>query len=67
MTYRGDMAFPSKNAGHGIHHPIYGVKMKEKADSVGMECHLVIGDGTASKSKKYKTENEFIEAVLLGE
>ena len=66
MSYSGDMTLPSKNAGHGIHHPVYGVKMKEKADSVGMECHLLIGDGTASKSARYRNANEFIEAILLG-
>ncbi|QDV71224.1 acetyl esterase [Rosistilla carotiformis] len=42
MSYSADMTLPSKNAGHGIHHPVYGVKMKEKADSVGQECHLAI-------------------------
>lgn len=67
MNYGGDMRLPSKSAGHGIHHPVYGVKMKEKADSVGMECHLNIGDGTVSKSDKYKNGNEFIMAILLGE
>lgn len=65
MTYGGDMTLPSKNAGHGIHHPVYGVKMKEKADAEGMECHLLIGDGTVSKSEKYKNGNEFLEAILL--
>ena len=67
MTYSGDMTLPSKNAGHGIHHPVYGVKMKEKADRVGMKCHLVIGDGTVSKPNKYRTADDFITAVLLGE
>lgn len=66
MSYGGDMTLPSKNAGHGIHHPVYGVKMKEKADQAGMECHLLIGKGTVSKSEKYKGANDFIEAVLLG-
>jgi len=59
------MTLPSKNAGHGIHHPVYGVKMKEKADSVGMECHLLIGDGKVSKSAKYRNANAFIEQILL--
>jgi len=40
--------------------------MKEKADKAGMECHLLIGNGTVSKSKKYRNANEFIEAILLG-
>jgi acetyl esterase/lipase len=65
MSYGGDMTLPSKNAGHGIHHPVYGIKMKEKADRVGMECHLLIGDGSQSKSEKYTGPNQFIEAILL--
>lgn len=66
MSYSGDMTLPSKDAGHGIHHPVYGIKMKEKADRVGMECHLLIGNGTESKSEKYPGPNQFIEAILLG-
>lgn len=65
MKYGGDMTLPSKSAGHGIHHPVYGVKMKEKADRVGMECHLLIGDGSVSKSADYQNANEFIETILL--
>lgn len=63
MTYGGDMTLPSKDAGHGIHHPVYGVKLKEKSDSVGHECHLVI-PGT-SKSDKYANANAFLLAKLL--
>jgi arylformamidase len=63
MTYGGDMTLPSKDAGHGIHHPVYGVKLKEKSDSVGHECHLVV-PGT-SKSEKYATANDFLFAKLL--
>ncbi len=59
------MTLPSKNAGHGIHHPVYGVKMKEKADKAGMECHLLIGNGTVSKSDQYKNASQFIEEILL--
>lgn len=63
MSYGGDMTLPSKNAGHGIHHPMYGVKMKEKADLVGQECHLLI-PGT-SEVKQYANANEFLFAKLL--
>ena len=63
MTYGGDMTLPSKDAGHGIHHPVYGVKLKEKSDSVGHECHLLI-PGT-SKSDKYANADEFLFAKLL--
>ena len=57
------MKLPSENAGHGIHHPVYGVKMKEKADSVGHECHLLI-EGV-SKSERFAGSKEFLWAKLL--
>jgi acetyl esterase/lipase len=63
MTYGNDMTLPSKDAGHGIHHPVYGVKLKEKSDSVGHECHLLIPD--VSKSDKYANADEFLMAKLL--
>jgi acetyl esterase/lipase len=63
MTYGNDMTLPSKNAGHGIHHPVYGVKMKQKSDSVGLECHLLIKG--VSKSDKYSTAAEFLIDKLL--
>lgn len=63
MTYGNDMTLPSKNAGHGIHHPVYGVKMKEKADKLGHECHLLIPG--VSKSKQYASADEFLMDKLL--
>ncbi|MAS94705.1 MAG: lipase [Verrucomicrobiales bacterium] len=63
MTYGADMSLPSKDAGHGIHHPVYGVKMKEKADSVGMPCYLLISG--QPKEGKYKDMPSFIEDILL--
>ncbi|MGB4707908.1 MAG: alpha/beta hydrolase [Fuerstiella sp.] len=63
MTYSNDMTLPSKNAGHGIHHPVYGVKMKEKCESVGQECHLLIGG--VSKSEQYDSSNAFLFDKLL--
>jgi acetyl esterase/lipase len=63
MSYGGNMKLPSEDAGHGIHHPVYGVKLKEKADQLGQECHLVI-PGT-SKSEKYASANDFLMAKLL--
>ncbi len=65
MSYGSDMSLPSKNAGHGIHHPVYGVKMKEKCDSVGQECYLQIkGEPVLGK---YANSSEFIFAILLSE
>ena len=64
MTYGNNMKLPSENAGHGIHHPVYGVKMKEKADAVKHECYLLIKG--VSKSDKYPTANAFLMDKLLG-
>ena len=63
MTYGSDMTLPSKDAGHGIHHPVYGVKLKEKSDKLGHECHLLIPG--VSKSEKYVSANDFLMAKLL--
>ena len=63
MTYGNDMTLPSKDAGHGIHHPVYGVKLKEKSDSLGHECHLLIPG--VSKSEAYASPKEFLMAKLL--
>ncbi len=63
MTYGADMTLPSKDAGHGIHHPVYGVKLKEKSDKLGHECHLLIPG--VSKSEKFANANEFLMAKLL--
>jgi acetyl esterase/lipase len=63
MTYGADMTLPSKDAGHGIHHPVYGVKMKEKADAVGHESHLLIEGAT--RDAKYASAQDFLFGVLL--
>ena len=63
MTYGNNMTLPSENAGHGIHHPVYGVKMKEKADRVGHETHLLI-EGV-SQSDKYASAQNFLLVKLL--
>lgn len=64
MTYGNNMTLPSEDAGHGIHHPVYGVKMKEKADQIGHETHLLV-DGV-SQSDKYASAQDFLMAMLLG-
>jgi arylformamidase len=58
MTYDGRMNLPSVDAGHGIHHPVYGVKMKEKSDSVGQECHLLVPGHF--KSEQYADAHTFL-------
>lgn len=63
MSYGNNMKLPSENAGHGIHHPVYGLKLKAKADRLGHECHLLIQG--VSKSERYANATEFLMAKLL--
>ncbi len=65
MACDADLTVPTRHASHGIHHPVFGVKLKEKADAVGMECHLQVGKGTTYKSSKYASAIEFLSAILL--
>lgn len=63
MYYDKSTKLPSEDANHGIHHPVFGIKMKEKSDSLGHECYLVIkGEG---KPGKYKSKEEFLIDKLL--
>lgn len=63
MTCSAEMDLPSRSPGHGIHHPVYGVKLKEKSDQVGHECHLLIPG--YSESKKFSNGNAFLFQMLL--
>ena len=63
MTCSAEMDLPSRDASHGIHHPVYGVKLREQSDQVGHECHLLI-PGT-SVSPQYADANEFLRDKLL--
>ena len=62
MSYGNDMTLPSKDSGHGIHHPVYGIKMKERADQIGVECHLQIEGVTEAK---YANPEQFLLDLLL--
>ena len=65
LSYRGDMDIPAKSIRHGIHHGMFGVKLKEKSKEVGHnQVHLSI-KGT-DVSKEYPKQNDFAEYILLG-
>ena len=63
MTCSAEMDLPSRDAGHGIHHPIFGVKLKERSDKIGHECYLLVPG--FSKPEKYSNANDFLMAKLL--
>ncbi|MEM9016352.1 MAG: alpha/beta hydrolase, partial [Verrucomicrobiota bacterium] len=58
LTYFEALTLPSTRGGHGIHHPVLGLKMKEKYEEVGAKCHLVVSD-------RYDAGTEFLLDVLL--
>jgi acetyl esterase/lipase len=63
MTCSAEMGLPCRDAGHGIHHPVYGVKLKEKSDGVGHECHLVVPG--VSSSRNFDNGDVFLLRKLL--
>lgn len=63
MTCSAEMDLPSRDAGHGIHHPMFGVKLKEKSDAVGHECHLIVPG--FSSSKEFSSGDDFLVHKLL--
>lgn len=63
MACSAEMDLPSRDAGHGIHHPVFGVKLKEKSDAIGHETHLIVPG--YSKSKQYADANDFLFDKLL--
>jgi len=65
MSCDADLTVPARHASHGIHHPLFGVKLKEKADRVGMQCHLLIGKGRAGSAAAYESPEQFLDAILL--
>lgn len=67
LNYPRSPKLPAENSGHGIHHPVFGVKMKEACDKAGVECHLVVEgeiQGSAEGTKPYKNSFDFLKAKL---
>ena len=42
LTYNRPAVVPAKKVGDAIHHPMFGIKLKEAADKAGLECHLTV-------------------------
>ena len=59
------MTLPSKNANHGIHHPVFGLKVKKKADRLGCECYLIIAGKDELSSDEYADSTAFLIDKLL--
>lgn len=55
LSYSGSEDLPPKGPGHGIHHPVLGKKMKEKAEEIGQDCRLQI-NGSAKELYQFYLE-----------
>lgn len=64
MTYNRPMTLPSVDGNHGIHHPVYGMKLKEKAEQFGNEFHILVNEGPSFS--EYESMEEFLLAKLSG-
>ena len=63
MTCSAEMDLPARDPGHGLHHPLHGVKLREKSAAVGHECHLVVPGWSAST--QYTDGTQFLLDKLL--
>ncbi len=64
LTYSADMTLPPATPAAAIHHGMFGVKMKEKAATIGYTKLDLLIKGT-SVPEHYATAEEFLGAVLL--
>ena len=61
LNYRGAASVPAKSVDHGIHHPMFGIKLKEKSEGVGHHhLELLIGEKPDPAA-----QNRFVEGILL--
>ncbi len=56
-----DAVFPARDTGHGIHHGIFGLILKERADEVGAEVYLQIGKDVSAEMPLHV----FVNSILI--
>jgi acetyl esterase/lipase len=66
LTYSSDMTLPPPTGTKAIHHGMLGIKLKEKADSIGYSKYDLLIQGT-SVPEHYASPQLFLEAVLSGQ
>ena len=65
MLFRSDLTVPAKSTGHGIHHGMFGLKMKEKSEAVGHN-RVYLSIGPKKPGDVYANNEAFITSILLG-
>jgi acetyl esterase/lipase len=66
LSYGDHMEVPASSFGSGIHHGMFGVKMKEKSQQVGHN-KVFLNISKHQKAEAYSDPKAFINAILLGE
>ena len=56
-----DADFPARDTGHGIHHGIFGVILKERADELGAQVYLQVGNDIPAEMPLHV----FVESILI--
>ena len=56
-----DAVFPARDTGHGIHHGIFGLILKERADEVGAKVYLQIDQDVIAE----KPLHVFLNSILV--
>lgn len=64
LTYPLDLTLPPATAAAAIHHGMFGIKLKEKADEIGYAKCTVSIPGHV-EPEPYANPNLFLEAILL--
>ncbi|HPN85141.1 MAG TPA: hypothetical protein PK821_07395, partial [Victivallales bacterium] len=61
LQYGSDLTVPAPTINAGIHHGIFGIELKKRADIAGMECYLNI---TNYSQSIYPSALKFIKVML---
>jgi acetyl esterase/lipase len=61
----GDLTYPGKDIGHAIHHPHFGIKVKQAMDAMGIECWLDIVGANQGRERKHDHYVDFLIEKLL--
>ena len=56
-----DAVYPARDTGHGIHHGIFGIILKERADEVGAQVYLQIGKDVTAEMPSHV----FVNSILI--
>ena len=60
-----DPDWPAKDVGHAIHHPRFGIRLKQAMDALGVECWLDVAGPQRCVADRYDDHADFLIEKLL--